>query len=248
MGRHGGVLVAHARHGAAVGRVVHQYFGDGGAGGLGLGDVHELALAGAQPVHQGGHDGEDRVLAGGVVGIGYLGHHRRPAEVAGLVGQTRRTFGGRAGGAEVGPRPVEPVAGGRHHDDVRLYFAEVLVFQTEVLDHPGGEILGENVGNGDQLAKNPEALRFAQVQGDAQFVAVLLVEIGALVPELAGDVVLIDRVAAVALQPAGGLQADDLGAHVGQQFHGKGDGDELAHLDDPDAFQWGGHALLTLHY
>ena len=114
---------------------------------MGLGDVHELALAGAQPVHQSGHHGEDGVLAGGVVSVGNLGHHRLTAKVAGLVGQARRALGGRAGRTVVGPGAVEPVASGRHHDDVRFYLLEVLVFQAEILDHTGREIFGENIGH-----------------------------------------------------------------------------------------------------
>ena len=77
---------------------------------------------------------------------------------------------------------------------------------------------------------------FAEVKRYAKLIAVLFVEVGAFVPELAGDIVLVDRVASVAFEPVGGLQADDLGAHVRQHLHGEGDGDELTHLDDTDAF------------
>ena len=119
--RHNCVLVAQARVGAPVRREIHQDLWGGRTGGLGLGDVHELALPGAQPVHQGGHDREYGVLAGGVVGIGNLGHHRPTANIAGLICQTRRSLRGRSGGPVVVPRAVEPIAGGGHHDDVRFY-------------------------------------------------------------------------------------------------------------------------------
>ena len=247
VGRHGGVLIAHARSRSSVSREIHQDFRDGGTGGLSLGDVDELTLAGAQPVHQRGHNREDGMFAGGVVGIGYLGHNRVPADIGRLVGEARRAFGGRPGSPKVCPRAVEPIAGGRHHDDVRLNLLEVFVFKAEVLNHPRGEILGKEVGHRDQILEYLKSFGFAEVKGYAKFVAVLFVEVGAFVPELAGDIVLVDRVASVAFEPAGGLQADDLGAHVRQHLHGEGDGDELAHLDDTDAFQGTGHVLTVLH-
>ena len=39
----------------------------------------------------------------------------------------------------------------------------------------------------------------------------------------------------------GRLDLDDVGAEIGEDFGGKGTGDELAQFDDPKAFQWQWH-------
>ena len=182
------------------------------------------------------------MLSGGVIDIGNFGHHRRAAGVAGGVGQAGGALGGRAGGAEVGPRAAIAVAGGRHHNDVGLDAPQVSVFQTKLLDDAGREILGEHIGDGNQPAQQIQPLGVAQFQGEAQLVAVLFVEIGAAIPESALDFVAVNRIAAIAFQAAHRLQPDDLRAHIGQQFHGVGNGDELSHLHHPQAVQraWGG--------
>ena len=244
MRRHCRVGVAHPFRDAPVHRPVQQGLGYGGAASLGLGDINELAAPGVEAMHQRQHYGGHGMFAGGVIGIGDFGHYRAAVAVAGDVGQAGGALGGRPRGAEVGPRPLKPVAGGRHHNDVRSDLAQVAVFQPEVADDAGGEVFGEYVRNGDQFPQHGAAFRAAQIQGQAQFVAVLLVEIGAPVPEIARHFVLIQGIGAVALQPLHRFQADDLRAHIGQPFHCRGDGNELPHFDDADALQRPGHSHI----
>ena len=118
MRRHVPVPVADSPREPAVHSVVHQRLGRCGAGGLGLGHVHELAPAGARPVNQRRDYREHGVFGGGVVGIGHLGQLRRPSLVPCGVAQSRRRFRGRPYRAECGPRPGEAVAGRRHEDHI----------------------------------------------------------------------------------------------------------------------------------
>ena len=190
---------------------------------------------------QGQHYGGYGMLAGGVVGVGDFGHHWGAVRVAGHIGQAGGAFGSGAGGAEVGPGAGESVAGGGDHNNVGADLAQVGVFQAEVSDDAGGEVFGENVGDGDEFPQHGAAGVAAQVQGQSQLVPVLFVEIGAPVPEIAGHFVMIEGVGAVAFEPLDGFQADDFGAHIGQPFHCGGDGDELAHFYDANALQQPGH-------
>ena len=72
VGSHARVAVADPGFGASIGRKVEKRFRHRGAGGLGLRYVHELALAGAEAVHQSSHNREHGLFAGGVVGVGNL--------------------------------------------------------------------------------------------------------------------------------------------------------------------------------
>ena len=249
VGRHARIAVADPGLCPSVGGEVQEGLGHRGAGGLSLGYVDKLALAGAQAVHQGRHHREHRLLGGGVVGIGNLRQQRRSVGIAGHVNQARRSLGGRTGGPEIGPGTGETVARGRHHDDVRLDAAQVFVFQMEVSDGPGREILREHIADGNQVLQDFHAGGVGQVQGDAQLVAVMLVEIGPPVPELSFGFVLVESVAAVAFQSLARFQADDLGPHVGQHLHGPRDSDELSHLDDPHSGQRTGQIhVISIRY
>ena len=166
------------------------------------------------------HHREHSVLGAGIVGVGDLRHHRGTVPISGNVGQSRRTLGGWAGSAKVGPGSGKAVAGGGYHDDVGLEPAQVFVFQPEVLDDPRGKVLGEHIADAHQLPQQFQAAWMVQVQGNAQLIAVLLVEVGPPIPELPLNVVLKQRVGSVALQPLAGLQPDDLRPHVCQHLHG----------------------------
>ena len=241
VGRHGRVFVAQAFLNSPVDRPVQQRLRDGRAASLRLRHVDELALPGIETVHQRQHHGSDGVFSRRVVGVGDLRHHRPAFLVARHVGQTRRAFGGRPGRAEVRPRPVKPVAGGRHHDYVGANLAQVVVLQPEVTDHSRREVLGEHVGYCDQVAQHFPPLVAAQVQRQPQLVAVLLVEVGPPIPEIPVHVVVVQRVGPVAFQPLHRFQADDFRAHVGQPLHRRRYGDQLPHLDDAYALQRSRH-------
>ena len=105
----------------------------------------------------------------------------------------------------------------------------------------GREVLGEDVAYGHQVPQNGPARFIRQVQGDAQLVAVVFVEEAAPVPILAVHLVPVQRGATVDLQALAGLQANNLGAHVGEHLDRPGNCYELAHLQDSDAFEGSGH-------
>ena len=241
VGRHRRVAVANAFHHPPVHRPVQQRFGDGGAASLGLRHINKLPAPGVEPMHQRQHHGGHRMLPGGVVRIGDFGHHRPAVRVAGDGGQPGRALGGRPGGAEVGPRTRKAVPGGRHHNYVRADPAQLFVLQPEVADDPGRKVLRENVGHGNQLPQDGAPLIPAQIQRQPQLVAVLLVKIGAPVPEIARHLVVIQRIGAVAFQPLHRLQPDNLRPHISQPLHRRGNGDELPHFHNANALQRPAH-------
>ena len=149
MGRHHRVGVADADGIAPVGGEIQQRLGDGRRRRLGLRHINKLPLPGLQTAHQGGHYRENRMLPGGVIHIGNFRHHRRPILVAGGIGQPRGALGSRAGGPEVGPRAGKPITRGRHHYDVGLDPAQLIIFQPEIFNHPGREIFRKNIAYRD---------------------------------------------------------------------------------------------------
>ena len=73
----------------------------------------------------------------------------------------------RAGGAE---------AGVRHVDDVGLDRPQLLVGEAHAREHAGGEVLGDHVGDGDELAQQLLAALGAQVERDPELLDVVVVE------------------------------------------------------------------------
>ena len=126
---------------------------------------------------------------------------------------------------------------GGDHDDVGLDAAQVLVFESEVRDDAGSEVLGEDIADRDEVSQRLAGALLGQVQGEALLVAVLFVEVDRPVPELAGGVVLVETGDSVAVQSGAGLDPHDLGAHVGEQLGGERYGDELPELDDSHTLQ-----------
>ncbi|MNI28339.1 hypothetical protein D3C73_821120 [compost metagenome] len=138
---------------------------------------------------------------------------------------------GLADAAEAGARGIGAglaVTRHPHHDQARIGRHQVGGGQVPLLERARTEVLDQDVGLGDQLARRLLALGRAQVDGDREFVARDDPPPGrnlALAPVAHG------------IADAGRLQLDHFGAHVAQQLAAEGAGDELAHLHDLDAVQ-----------
>ena len=138
---------------APVDRVVEQVGPDQRGAGLGARHVDPLALAGAVAMDQPGEDGDGHDVGAHVV-------HVRVAPTGGrLVGQARAEgepgdgLHDRAPGLERRVRAGGAEAGVRHVDDVGLDRPQLLVGEAHAREHAGGEVLGDHVGDGDELAQ-----------------------------------------------------------------------------------------------
>ena len=132
----------------------------------------------------------------------------------------------------VSPGAHVAVTGGGEHDNVGPDLSQVLVFHLEVVHHTGGEVLTEDITDGHQGPEEALAPVSAQVYRDSQLVSVLVVEVGAPVPELVAWGVFVENRVPVGVQPCTRLKPDNLRTHVHEQLTEVGDSQELAHLDD----------------
>src|SRR4029079_2681282 len=100
-------------------------------------------------------------------------------------------------------------------DDAGVHLRQPLVAEVPALERARAEVLGDDVGDTDELEQELLALRVAQVQGDAL-----------LVPRLHGPPqrsTLVASLAPVAQRVGlpGRLDLDNVGAHVAEQSPGE---------------------------
>ncbi len=142
-------------------------------GGVGHGDVHVLALAGALAVDHRRQHAHHR-MAGTAGDVRHLERHRRRA------GGLAAVVGGHAGDRQIvqivaGPVPVGPVlavAGNRAVDQPRVDRLKVFVAHAQAVHDPGAELLDDNVVLGHQPPDDLLAFRLLQIHGDRPLGAV----------------------------------------------------------------------------
>ena len=214
MGRHGVVPVAHADSVPVIHGGVHQGVAHEGGGNVPHRNVGALSHLVVAVGAQGGHRGEGRHHAAGVV-HGVAQFHGRPVGVAGQVAQsTQGSEHGRVSGvARLGAGL--PVGRQGHHDDVGLDLAELRVAQAEAVHHAGPEVLQHHVGDAHQVVGQFQGPRLLEVEGDGALAGVDLLKgrrgfavHGVRPPR---DV-----------QSRGRLDLDHIGAQRGQDHAGKG--------------------------
>ena len=238
---------------APVEQVVHERLGGALEGCFALGEVDELALAGALAVFERGEHGDEGVAGGGGVEVGGVFARLR---VAGVAEQAFESVeGGERGavGDEVAPRAGGRAGGGEGgHDEARVDGAEGGVVEPERGHDAGREVVEDDVGDGDQPLVEGDAAWVAEVDGDAEFAAVEPVE-GARVVGRGGAAVAAER-ADGRLPPAHRdarlsvrrADFDHFGAEVGQHHAEQRAGPDVAVVDDADVVEWGHLGAIPL--
>ena len=199
-----GKIVAH------IGRSRQQ-----GDGGVEVGHVDQLALAGAFPSEQREHDAGHAVHGrSGVVGDDIERNGRRPFGLTDQVEHAAESQIVQVVGRVVPVRSVLAKAAQRAVHQARVEFAERVVIAAQAPHHPGPKALDQHVMVFGQVLQDGLSGGFLEVEGDAFFVAVG--EIGGQLLGLIGG-----RRGARAGQLARRrrLDLEHLGAHV-RQHHG----------------------------
>ena len=96
--------------------------------------------------------------------------------------------------------------------------------EAEPLHHAGAKALDQRVGGADQLERGRDRLRLLQVERDRA-------------PAAIEKAAALDRVERVALGRRLAVDADDVGAHVGEQHAGERRRADAGHFDDLEAGQ-----------
>ena len=133
-------------------------------------------------------------------------------------------------GAPVAIRSFQTPWRDRGHDELRIDFLQAIVRKPDAIHLGRNDVVNQDVGAGDELLENLEALGSRNIERDAELV-------GVEVKEQAGffrmRLVLGKRAAAArAIADARALDLDNLGAHIGHQLGRIGRGDQLAELDN----------------
>ena len=112
--------------------------------------------------------------------------------------------------------------------------ADRLPVEADLLHHPGAEVLDQGVGLGDEAFHFLQVRRILEVGAVAVLVAVDGVEEGAVAldPDI-GDIELAADVAG-----AGPFNLDHAGTQIRQPHRRRGAGQELAEVENGEAFEW----------
>ena len=162
--------------------------------------------------------------------------HRRPIGKTGHVTQPAHRFPDRAESGQVAVRPGLPESGKPQHDQAGIFRREPFVAQSPLLQRPGPEVLDDDVCVPRDPANDLLPFGCAKVDGHRLLVAVLHVP-----PEGGAPVQLSPFAKGIAL---GRLDLDDFGAELGEEFPGKGSGNQLSQLDHLQPFQGLCHSSL----
>ena len=266
VGRHAVVVVALGAGRLAGHLVAEQVLAEEGDHALGLGELDDLALAGPPELEEGEGGGVGAVEGGDGVGEeDVLGLGRVGVAVAADVGVAGGAFEVGAEGAVVGVGAGEAVSGHAEHDDIGLDGAEGVVVDAELVDGGRRVVLDHDVGDGDELLEDLDALLLLEVDGHAHLVLGVALEERPAVEVAAGHGEVgigVDPVAHgvdVGLRrpgeaPAGaglehleGLDADALGAPIGEVARGVGPGEDEGQVGDADALEGASEALGGRH-
>ena len=140
---------------------------------------------------------------------------------------------------QLDPGPARAVSGHAGVDDAWIERAHRLEAQADALHHPGAEVLDHHVGARDQLPHLVQIPRTLQVRGVRPLVAVDGVEQRAVAVDL--EVRDVELPAQLPLDRA--LDLDHGGPQVGQPQRCARPGQELAEIEDQQAFE----RCLCLH-
>ena len=165
-------------------------------------------------MQEGEQDALAQEHAGGGVGDGDADAHRA---MPGFAGDRHQAAHALHDLVDAGARRVRAVlteARDGCQDDARVDRLQLLVGEAEALLHRGAEIFHHDVGAGDQPGQHFGAGRRLQIEAQAALVAMQVLLVGAVAaPGDAADLAVGRRV-----------DADHVGAPVGQQAHGGGPG------------------------
>ena len=208
-----GRAVALALEELAVGGPLDHLLGSRVQPGLDQRNFHQQALAGLGPMLQRQESGEHRVHPAQLVAHP-PGHQRTTVGVTGEKGQAAGLLDGHGEAGAVAPRPIKAESRHPHHDGVGIQPVDLIPVQTEILHHPGGVVLDDDVGHLHQPFHLGQPVVARQIQRDRPLAGVGPVGHRAPLPQL------------VAPEPAGeahpvgpldGLHLDDVGAQSREQ-------------------------------
>ena len=175
-----------------------------------------------------GEQAEPGGEAGGVVDHREAALGRRRIGIAGERHDAGHRLDDVVVGGAVGVRAVEPVAGERDADDLRINLTQHVVGETELPDRARPEIGDERVGARDDPMEIGAAGGGGEIERDALLAAVEAREIGVVRP----DAMRADVARDVAF---GRLDLDHLGAEIGEHQAAIRPGQHVADLDDANA-------------
>ena len=206
------------------------------------GDVHPLALAGLGALLQRGQNADyGEQGCGGIADCGAAARRRMVGEAGHAVDAAGCLDDGIVG-APVAPRAVLAEAGDRTQDETRVRLAQGRVAESHLVQRAGRVVFHHDVGPGRQLQEQGGAVRIAQVERDALFVAravqhhqsdvvlVLPLHTG---PAAAGP----RRAVAVRLAAAGRLHLDDLRPEAAEQQRTVRPGQKTGQVQHDQVFQ-----------
>jgi hypothetical protein len=166
--------ISFARPQDAVHRVFDDRLGGDAGRNLDLCDLDELPFAGAAPMFERGEKRNPCVHPDDQVGW-TLQIARRPVGIPRRGRHARRLLEVERPTDVVAPRALQPEPGHAHQDHVGPQIHQRFIIQPELLDHPGREVLHDDVGIADKSADQLTAAIGREIQCD-----VSLVEVGGL--------------------------------------------------------------------
>src|SRR5271155_3474438 len=151
----------------------------------------------------------------------------------GITGEPHFGLHGRAVGHPGSPRAPLAVAADRNVDHRRIARRNRRITKAEGFEHPGTEVLDNDIGSVTKLQCEIAGLRDVQVDADVALASVLL------------GVIAADVATAGERQPgevaAGWFDLDHLGAEIQQMFGAVRPREHPAEIDDPHTFKWKSH-------
>src|SRR5215510_3878911 len=139
--------------------------------------MHPFAFARDLTLQQGHQNALRQEDARAQIGNGNTDPHRPLPWDAGNGHQAAHALGNLVHARAIAIRTALPKAGDAAVDDARVDRAQALVIDPQTLFHPRAVILHDDVRILRQALKNGHALRFSEVERDALFVAVQVLEI-----------------------------------------------------------------------
>ena len=173
--------------------------------------VDPLALAGVLALQQREQDALAEEHAGRGVGDRDAHAHRPAPGLTGHRHQAAQALHDLIDAGSIGVGAVLAEAGDAGQDDARVDATQPFVAEAEALLDGGAEVLHHHVAARHQPVEHGAAARALQVDAEAALVAVQVL--------LVGTVTAAERAALAAFRRL--LDADDVGAPVGQQAHGR---------------------------
>src|SRR5579863_1108039 len=145
---------------------------------------------------------------------------------------------------EAGIRPGLPVAGKRQHDQIGSDFAECFVAKAHALDYSRSEIFRDDIAVRSQRARDFDRLRLFQIQKDAAFALVPLVEAACSIE--AGIAVGERWYDAVDVGPLGTFDANHFSAEMSKLQGAEWSLPDPSEIEHAYAAQWSGFCVCAV--